>query len=137
MVGGFSLFGSTVTVVGTQRFDERHYFLIQTSDVRTVMCSVSCVVYLKAFLPLTICLNAGITSTECRCRVDAAYIANPESQAEELSKPNDRKILADRTREVADYIDALDEKVFGGVLLIGGLVAIFNPLAGAAIAANL
>jgi hypothetical protein len=36
--------------------------------------------------------------------------------------------------DIADQIDQLDGKVFNGVLLIGGLVALINPLAGAAVA---
>jgi len=39
-----------------------------------------------------------------------------------------------RLNEIADQIDRLDGKVFNGVLLIGGLVALINPLAGAAVA---
>jgi hypothetical protein len=38
--------------------------------------------------------------------------------------------------DLADQIDRLDGKVFNGVLLIGGLVALINPLAGAAVAAK-
>lgn len=137
MVGGFSLFGSTVTVVGTQRFDERHYFLIP--DKR---CPDGYV------LSIMRCLPEGVPPINDLPKRRLLHLPNADAesmlrtlliqraQAEELSKPNDRKTLADRTREVADYIDALDEKVFGGVLLIGGLVAIFNPLAGAAIAAK-
>ncbi len=59
-----------------------------------------------------------------------------QAQAEELKQAIHGKSLGDRAKELADYIDALDDRVFGGVLLIGGLVAIFNPLAGAAIAAK-
>ena len=59
-----------------------------------------------------------------------------QAQADDLSKPAEGKSMGDRAREMADYIDALDGRVFGGVLLIGGLVAIFNPLAGAATAAK-
>ncbi len=54
-----------------------------------------------------------------------------QAQTEELSKPSQGKSMGDRARELADYIDVLDDRIFGGVLLIGGLVAIFNPLAGA------
>ena len=39
-----------------------------------------------------------------------------------------------RLNDIADQIDQLDGKVFNGVLLIGGLVALINPLAGAAVA---
>ncbi|MFN7876330.1 MAG: hypothetical protein ACK5PB_13505 [Pirellula sp.] len=137
MVGGLSLFGSTVTTAATQQYDERHYFLIP--DKRCEDGYVLCIMR---------CLPEGVPPINDLSKRRLLHLphADAESmlrsllikraQAEELAKPNDRKTLADRTREVADYIDALDEKVFGGILLIGGLVAIFNPLAGAAIAAK-
>ena len=46
----------------------------------------------------------------------------------------DAASLGNRLNDIADQIDHLDNKVFNGVLLIGGLVALINPLAGAAIA---
>ena len=42
--------------------------------------------------------------------------------------------MGNRLNDIADQIDRLDGKVFNGVLLIGGLVALINPLAGAAVA---
>jgi hypothetical protein len=42
--------------------------------------------------------------------------------------------LGARLNDIADQIDRLDGKLFNGVLLIGGLVALVNPLAGAAVA---
>ena len=42
--------------------------------------------------------------------------------------------LGNRLKDIADQIDRLDGKVFNGVLLVGELVALINPLAGAAVA---
>ena len=42
--------------------------------------------------------------------------------------------VGDRLQDLADQIDKLDDRMFGGVLLIGGLVALINPVAGAAVA---
>lgn len=137
MVGGLNIFGSTVTTVASQRYDERHYFLVPDKRQRDgyVLCITRCLpagVPPINDLPKRRVLHLPHRDAESMLRT----LLIKQAQAEELAKPNDRKTLADRTREVADYIDALDEKVFGGVLLIGGLVAIFNPIAGAAIAAK-
>ena len=42
--------------------------------------------------------------------------------------------FGERLHDLADHVDNLDTKMFNGVLLIGGLVALVNPVAGAAVA---
>lgn len=54
-------------------------------------------------------------------------------QALSTEHMGDRKSTLER---LADDIDALDTKLTYGMLLIGGLTAIFNPLVGAGIAAK-
>lgn len=44
--------------------------------------------------------------------------------------------LGKQLSSLADEIDKLDDKLFGGALLIGALVAFINPVAGAAVAAK-
>ena len=56
--------------------------------------------------------------------------AREEAKAESTNSP----AIGARLNDLADQIDKIDGKVFNGVLLIGGLVALINPLAGAAIA---
>lgn len=137
LVGSLRLFGSTTVSDSKQKFDERHYLLVP--DTRSED---------GYSLVVTRCLPEGVPpinelpkrrilhlpSAEAEAMLRSLLIR--QAQAEELSKPTQGKTIADRARELADYIDALDDRVFGGVLLIGGLVAIFNPLAGAAIAAK-
>ncbi|MBL8892515.1 MAG: hypothetical protein JNL67_21240 [Planctomycetaceae bacterium] len=137
MVGGLFLFGSTTSAPADQKCDERHYFLIP--DRRTADG------YSLAILRS---LPEGVPPINELPKRRIFHLPNEHSQAmlrdllikqtqsTELAKPNAHKSLADRTREIADYIDALDDRVFGGFLLIGGLVALFNPVAGAAIAAK-
>ncbi len=137
LVGSLRLFGSTTTSAAGQLFDERHYFLVP--DVRSED---------GYSLVLTRCLPEGIPPINELPKRRVLHLPHEESQAmlrtllvrqaqtDELAKPSQGKTMSDRARELADQIDVLDDRVFGGVLLIGGLVAIFNPLAGAAIAAK-
>lgn len=137
LVGNLRLFGSTTTSKKEQKFDERHYFLVPD---RRSEDGYSLVV--------TRCLPEGVPPINELPKRRVLHLPNLEAeamlrtllirqaQADELNKPAQGKSMGDRARELADYIDALDDRVFGGVLLIGGLVAIFNPLVGAAIAAK-
>ncbi len=137
LVGNFKLFGNNASGDSDQAFDERHYFLVP--DMRNPD-GYSIVV--------TRLLPEGIPPINALPKRRLLHLPNLESELmlrellvnqakrEELSKTPEGKTLATRAREMADAIDALDDRVFGGVLLIGGLVAIFNPVAGAAIAAK-
>lgn len=137
-VGNLRLFGSTKTVVaGDQSHDERHYFLIP--DPRSED---------RYSLAVTRCLPDGVPPVNDLPKLRVLHLPNENAEAmlrsilvkqaqiEELAKPPSGKPLSERAGELADQIDAVDGRVFGGVLLIGGLVAIFNPLVGAAIAAK-
>lgn len=137
MVGSLMLFGSTTSAPADQKYDERHYFLIP--DRRSPEA------YSLAILRS---LPDGVPPINDLPKRRIFHLPNEHSQAmlrdllikqtqsAELAKPNAHKSMADRTREIADYIDALDDRIFGGFLLIGGLVALFNPVAGVAIAAK-
>lgn len=137
MVGSLLLFGSTASAPADQKYDERHYFLIP--DRRSPEA------YSLAILRS---LPDGVPPINDLPKRRIFHLPNEHSQAmlrdllikqtqsAELAKPNAHKSMADRTREIADYIDALDDRIFGGFLLIGGLVALFNPVAGVAIAAK-
>lgn len=136
-IGSLQLFGSTVTDSADKKLDERHYFLVP--DPRSED---------GYSLVVTRLLPEGVPPVNDLEKRRFLHLPNSESaamlrtllvrraQIDELAKPAEGKSMSDRARELADYIDAVDDKVFGGVLLIGGLVAIFNPLAGAAIAAK-
>ncbi len=137
LVGSLRFFGSTTEVDANIQFDERHYFLVPDSRNAEGYSLV-----------VTRCLPEGVPPINELPKRRILHLPNDEAdlmlrtllirqaQADELARPSDGKTMAVRARELANYIDALDERVFGGVLLIGGLVGIFNPLAGAAIAAK-
>ena len=57
--------------------------------------------------------------------------ATASALCEEDSVPS-----SSRLTDLADQIDQLDQKAFNGALLIGGLVALVNPVAGGVIAAK-
>lgn len=135
--GSLWLFGSTSASLVSSKYDERHYFLVpdkRAADGYSIAIIRSLPEGVPPIndLPKRRIMHLPNQDSEAMLR----NLLIKQAQAEELAKPNSSKTLADRAKEIADAIDALDEKVFGGILLIGGLVALFNPLAGAAIAAK-
>ena len=136
-IGQAWLFGSTETSSSYDhdRVDEKHYFLMP--DRRS---------------------DAGYSLYVMRCLPDGVPPINDLPKRRLFHLPNEHAmptvehiLLADaretvggaqvstesvgaRLNGIADQIDRLDGKVFNGVLLIGGLVALINPLAGAAVA---
>jgi hypothetical protein len=136
-VGKLRIFGATSTGSANQAFDQRHYFLVpdpMSADGYSLF--------------VTRCLPEGVPPINDLPKQRIVHLPNKSAEAmlrtllvrqaqmEELSKPLSSKTWGDHASEMADAIDNLDQKAFGGVLLIGGLVAIFNPIAGAAIAAK-
>lgn len=136
-VGRLRLFGSTATTSSDSKFDQRHYFLVPDPVSEDGYS-----------LYVTRCLPEGVPPINDLPKQRILHLPNSDSaamlrsllirqaQADELSRPMTNKSWGDHASEMADTIDSLDQKAFGGVLLIGSLVAIFNPLAGAAIAAK-
>jgi hypothetical protein len=61
-------------------------------------------------------------------------IVSEQAKADVRSAERDTPYLASNLNALIDEIDAVDGKLFNGVLLIGGLVAFVNPVAGAAVA---
>ncbi|XZE53964.1 hypothetical protein SH139x_005738 [Planctomycetaceae bacterium SH139] len=137
LVGNLKVFGSTTISDAEQKYDERHYLLVPDarSDDGYSLVVTRCLpdgVPPINQLPKRRVLHLPAIEAETMLRT----LLIRQAQAEELDKPSQGRSMGDRARELADYIDELDDRVFGGVLLIGGLVAIFNPVAGAAIAAK-
>ncbi|HBE66982.1 MAG TPA: hypothetical protein DDW52_02430 [Planctomycetaceae bacterium] len=137
LAGNMRLFGSSISGGYEQQVDERHYLLVP--DARNP--DGYSIVVLRVLpddvppindLPKRRLLHLPNLESEAMLR----HLLVEQAKSQELAKPQDGKTLACRARELADAIDALDKQVFGGVLLIGGLVAVFNPVAGAAIAAK-
>ena len=77
-----------------------------------------------------VCLH--LPNEHATATVEHIIAADARQKAETASPCS--TAIGSRLNELADQIDRLDGKVFNGVLLIGGLVALINPLAGAAVA---
>lgn len=136
-IGSLQLFGLTVTDSADKKLDERHYFLVpdpRSEDGYSLVVTRRLPEGVPPVNDLEKRRFLHLPNDDSAAMLQALLVRR--AQLDELSKPQVSKAMSDRARELADYIDAVDDKVFGGVLLIGGLVAIFNPLAGAAIAAK-
>ncbi|MBM3963857.1 MAG: hypothetical protein FJ308_02145 [Planctomycetes bacterium] len=136
-VGRAWLLGSTETSFSydRDRFDEKHYFLIpdRRSDVGYSLHVMRC---LPGGVPPINDLPKRrlfhLPNAHAMPTLEHILLVDAREAVESESPPIDS--LGGRLNEIADQIDRLDGKVFNGVLLIGGLVALINPLAGAAVA---
>lgn len=138
-LGNVPFFGSleTATDYDHERFDEKHYFLIPVPDNEDGFA-----VYVMR------CLPAGVPPINDLPKQRFVHLPSPhalpmlkdlmltgarERAADTLSDPN---FVTDNLGRIIDEIDKVDDKAFKGILLVGGLVALINPLTGAAIAVN-
>lgn len=119
---------------GLEKYDEKHYFIIpfMLSSVKIALHSMRC-------------LPEGIPEINDLPKRRVFHFPNEHSEALV------RKLLVDNAKEIieenhsndthtltnlANDIDALDKKLTYGMLLVGGMAAIVNPLVGAGIAAK-
>lgn len=132
-LGGIPFVGSILTSE-TQEFDEKHYVLVPSLDGRFVLYSAR---KLPAGLP---------AHNELKKR--RVFHIHHESALDELKRlllktefsNIDRAALrsggVQRLNDFADFLDEAERTVSGGSLLVGGLLAFVNPVAGAAIVVN-
>ncbi len=138
-IGSAWLFGSTETSSSYDhdRFDEKHYFLIpdRLSEVGYSLYVMRCLP--EAVPPINdlpkrrlfhLPNENALPTLEHILISDARKVAERESTTAHS--------FGARLHDIADQIDRLDGRMFQGVLLIGGLVALINPIAGAAVAAK-
>ncbi len=136
-IGKSWIFGSTESSASydDHPVDEKHYFLIpnRRADVGYSLYSMRCLpdgVPPINDLPKRRVLH--LPNEHATATVEHIIAADARQKAETASPCS--TAIGSRLNELADQIDRLDGKVFNGVLLIGGLVALINPLAGAAVA---
>jgi len=136
-IGPAWFFGSTESSSSydVNRVDEKHYFLIPFHRADSGYS-----VYVMR------CLPEGVPPINDLPKHRIFHLPNEHAlptlehmlvaDARELvqTEANTPKTFGNRLNDLADQIDQLDGKLFNGVLLVGGLVALINPLAGAAVA---
>lgn len=138
-LGNTWLLGSTAASsdYDHQKFDERHYFLIPFHLAEA-----------HYSLHVTRLLPDGVPPINDLPKQRFVHLPNDHAmpafeaivtsqarQTVESAEPSSGS-LAGRLNELADQLDRLEGKMFGGVLLVGGLVALVNPAAGAVVAAK-
>jgi len=138
-VGGLWLFGSTESSdsYDDQHVDEKHYFLIpfRASEMDCTLYSMRCLP--TGVPPVNDLPKRRIFHLPSEHAGQAVEQLLKQQARDSLeTAPADEKAVGSRLIGLADQVDRLDDKVFNGVLLIGGLVALINPLVGAGIAAK-
>lgn len=117
-----------------RKFDEKHYFLIPTPDTEPGFA-----VHIIRSLP------KGVPPINDLPKQRLVHLPNVHAlpmltdmmvkSAKEQAETNlDSNFLSRNLDGFVDEIDRIDAKLFSGSLLVGGLVALVNPLAGGAIA---
>lgn len=136
-LGGIPFFGATATsqFYDHTKFDEKHYFLIPDSAsddgyslyvMRSLPAGVPPINDLEKRRLLHLPSDGALPMLEHIVVKDARYQASVEAVSNNFVTSNLNSLI--------DEIDKVDGKVFNGVLLLGGLIALANPLAGAAVA---
>ena len=128
------LFGSRETIESA--FDEKHYFLVPYRAVERgyTLYSMRCLpdgVPPINDLPKKRVFHLPNENASQMVETLLRDQAIAETEATDTGSPTAAKLT-----DLADQIDRLDQQVFHGALLIGGLVALANPVAGGILAAK-
>jgi hypothetical protein len=117
-----------------QLYDEKHYFVIpyNISEYGFALHTMRC-------------LPESVPEVNSLPKRRVFHFANEHSELAltEYMHQSAREVIAEKIKgstsgleSLANDIDALDQKLTCGMLLVGGVAAIFNPLIGAGIAAK-
>lgn len=136
-IGQTALFASTETSSSydAQQVDEKHYFLVpdRRNEFRYSLYTMRC---LPDGIPPINDLPKHrmfhLPNAHALPAIEHMLLTSARAEATMPAVTSDA--LGSRLNALADQIDKVDRKVFHGVLLIGGLVALVNPVAGAAVA---
>ena len=137
-VDGIKLFGSTETSSTYQheKFDEKHYFLIPdlSSEYEYSLYIMRCLP--DGVPPLNDLPKQRILHLPDQSAMPTVHAILKADARKSAKRSQQDNAISNKIDEVVDAIDRIDGKAFQGVLLIGGLVALVNPLAGATVAAK-
>lgn len=137
-LGNSWLFGSSEESDSfVEQFDEKHYFLVpyRLADCRYTLYSLRC-------LPTGVPPINDLPKRRVFHLPDANAMATLEHllTSKARGQVQTEKVTAGafgtRLVDLANEIDKLDSKMFNGVLLIGGLVALANPVTAAVLTAK-
>jgi len=138
-LGGIPFFGRTSVSDSYDhaKYDERHYFLIPDPNDQE-----------KYSFCITRCLPQGVPPINDLEKRRLLHMPSEhglpmlksllmeEAEDSIRAEAHEPGKVLQSLGGLLDEVDKHDEKAFAGLLLIGGLVALANPLAGAAVAAN-
>ena len=138
-MGGIPFLGKTASSASYdhEKIDERHYFLVPdpSDPEKFSLCITRCLpddVPPINDLPKRRLLHLPSEHALPMLEDIVLKEASDAIKAEEI-EPG---MLVRNLSGLLDEIDKVDDKAFQGLLLVGGLVALANPLAGAAVAAK-
>jgi len=137
-IDGIKLLGSTESSSTYQheKFDEKHYFLIPdlSSEYEYSLYIMRCLP--DGVPPLNDLPKQRILHLPDQSAMPTVHaILKADARKKATRNPQDN-VISSRLDDVIDAIDKIDKKAFQGVLLVGGLVAMVNPVAGAVVAAK-
>lgn len=132
-LGGIPFVGSILTSE-RQEFDEKHYVLVPSLDGLFVLYSAR---KLPAGVPAHNDLKKRrVFHIHHESALDELKRQLLKSELSNIDRAALRSGGVQRLNDLADFLDEAERTVSGGSLLVGGLLAIVNPVAGAAIAVN-
>lgn len=120
-----------------KKYDEKHYFLMpyRLAEHGYTLYSMRCLP--EGVPPINDLPKRRVfhlPSEHATPLVEKLLQDGVDQKYKEASPPGTR--IGNSLVDLADKIDRLDNRLFGGILLIGALVAFVNPVAGAAVAAK-
>ena len=137
-LGATWLFGSTEQSDNfVEQFDEKHYFLVpfHLAECKYTLYSMRCLP--KGTPPINDLPKRRVfhlPNDNAKATVEHLLTAQVRGQVEtEKIKAN---AFGTHLVDLANEIDRIDSKMFNGVLLIGGLVALANPVTAAVLTAQ-
>jgi len=135
-LGSIPLLSSSKAEIGGER-DETHYFLIPNPEATGSYTLFRTRVLPDGIGPENELPKARIFQLPAQGTTEhLIHLLSVEIQDQHLQKADPESPLAARLENIADEIDKQSNRVSGGLLLIGGAVAIANPLLGVGIAAK-
>jgi len=135
--GSLPLLGGTATskAYDHTKIDEKHYFLVPDKTAEQGFS-----------LYVMRCLPAGVPPINELPKRRLLHLPNEhalpmlenivveQARAAAKSEPREGGFVTKNLISLMNEIDEVDDKAFNGVLLLGGLIALVNPLAGGAVA---